>query len=90
MTTTTTTPAAALVEARKNSADLQVAQSIATALRMGQQFLIPEQDAPKIKLMQPDHKAAALDLLERWVQLDKDARCLVARISIEIGDEVLA
>lgn len=90
MTTTTTTPAAALVEARKNSSDWQVAQSIATGLRLGQIHLDPAADTAHLKRMQPEHQAAALDLLERWVQLDKDASALVARINIEIGSEVLA
>ena len=90
MTHITLNTDAALVEARKNSPDWQIAQGIATGLRLGQMHINYEKDVANLKQMSPEHRDAAIALLERWVQLDKDASALVARINIELASEVLA
>ena len=77
------------MEARKNSPDWQIAQGIATGLRLGQMHINNEKDVANHKQMRPEHRDAAIALLERWVQLDKDASALVARINIELASEVL-
>ena len=90
MTHITLNTDAALVEARKNSADWQMAQGIATGLRLGQMHINYEKDVANLKQMSPEHREAALALIKRWVELDKDASALLAHINTELATEVMA
>ena len=90
MTTITLNTDAALVEARKNSPDWQIAQGVTTGLRLGQIHINYEKDVANLKQMSPEHRDAALALLERWVQLDRDAHALVALVNTELAMEVMA
>lgn len=88
--TITNNTVAALVEARKNSPDWQIAQGIATGLRLGQIHIDYERDVANLKQMSPEHREAAMALLGRWVELDKDAHALLAHINTELTTEVMA
>jgi hypothetical protein len=86
----TSTNTVAMVDARKDSPDWQVAQSIASGLRLGQMHLNPAKATELAPGMTPEHKAVALDLIDRWVALDRDANALVARINAEILEGIKA
>jgi hypothetical protein len=89
--TTTTTPAAALVEARQISPDWQLACSIHTGLCMGQMSL-PGGTRQEIKAsmlnLRPHNREQALELVRRWHQLTEDARAFQSQIDTELISEV--
>jgi len=89
-TTLTFNGAPALIEARKNSADWQEAQSVCTALRLGQMGLNTKGIPARLAAMKPQHREALLDLMRRWVALDQDASALIDTITAELMQEVQA
>jgi hypothetical protein len=90
--TTTTTPAAALVEARQISPDWQLACTIHTGLCMGQ-MSHPGSTRQEIKAsmlnLQPHNREQAVELVRRWHQLTEDAKAFQRQIDNELIGEVL-
>lgn len=79
---------AAMCKARKASPDWHGISVLTGLMKFGPLTLDPERDKTRILAMSPKHQAKAVELFNRFVELEKEVSGLHDEISNEIRDSI--